>query len=100
MCVAHGLARHASHASPTAARARQADGSDELDFREFVVYVWNYCTLSTPALERFIFDTFDSRGKGAIGALLRRRRCWLSPPAACPPLMSPSCCAQAARSCA
>ena len=32
------------------------DGSGQIDFREFVIALWNYCTLGKPALIMFAFD--------------------------------------------
>jgi serine/threonine-protein phosphatase 2B regulatory subunit len=32
------------------------DGSGQIDFREFVIACWNYCTLGKPALIMFAFD--------------------------------------------
>ena len=42
------------------------DMSGEIDFREFVVAMWNYCTLSKPALCLFAFDLYDADSSGAI----------------------------------
>jgi len=42
------------------------DGSGQIDFREFVVSLWNYCTLGKPALIMFAFDLYDRDGSGAI----------------------------------
>eukprot|EP00639_Heterosigma_akashiwo_P031669 CAMPEP_0194672140 /NCGR_PEP_ID=MMETSP0295-20121207/6257_1 /TAXON_ID=39354 /ORGANISM="Heterosigma akashiwo, Strain CCMP2393" /LENGTH=370 /DNA_ID=CAMNT_0039555771 /DNA_START=135 /DNA_END=1244 /DNA_ORIENTATION=+ len=42
------------------------DGSGELDFREFVVSMWNYCTLAKNALVMFAFDLYDSDNSGVI----------------------------------
>eukprot|EP01041_Mallomonas_annulata_P007935 gene7935-16256_t len=42
------------------------DGSNTIDFREFVISLWNYCTLSKPALVIFAFDMYDKDSSGAI----------------------------------
>lgn len=49
------------------------DDSGELDFREFVVSLWNYCTFDAIALTSFAFDLYDLDGSGSIdGSELRR----------------------------
>ena len=35
------------------------DGSGELDFLEFAVGVWNYCTYDTRLITKLAFDIFD-----------------------------------------
>ena len=42
------------------------DGSGEIDFREFVVALWNYCTMGKSALTIFAFDLYDLDGSGEI----------------------------------
>lgn len=42
------------------------DGSGEIDFREFVVAMWNYCTLGKAALILFAFDLYDNDNSGKI----------------------------------
>ena len=42
------------------------DKSGEIDFREFVVAVWNYCTFSNEGLILFAFDLFDLDNSGEI----------------------------------
>ena len=42
------------------------DGSNEIDFREFVVALWQYCTLGRPQLVMFAFDLYDRDSSGAI----------------------------------
>ncbi|GMH75286.1 hypothetical protein TL16_g06709 [Triparma laevis f. inornata] len=42
------------------------DGSGQIDFREFVIALWNYCTLGKPALIMFAFDLYDQDGSGRI----------------------------------
>ena len=42
------------------------DDSGELDFREFVVSLWNYCTSDSYALMSFAFDLYDLDGSGMI----------------------------------
>lgn len=44
------------------------DSSGQIDFREFVLSLWNYCTLSKTTLEIFAFDLYDIDSSG-----------WLSP---------------------
>ena len=43
-----------------------ADGSGEIDVREFFVTTWNYCTLSKTALGLFAFDLYDRDDSGTI----------------------------------
>lgn len=42
------------------------DGSGEVDFIEFVLAVWNYCSFSHASLVRFAFDLYDIDGSGEI----------------------------------
>eukprot|EP00752_Nemacystus_decipiens_P017937 g16080.t1 len=42
------------------------DGSGSVDFREFVMSLWNYCTLSKAALIMFAFDLYDNDNSGEI----------------------------------
>ena len=42
------------------------DGNGVVDFKEFVVAVWNYCTLSPSALVHFAFDLYDRDESGWI----------------------------------
>lgn len=42
------------------------DGSGEIDFREFVVAMWNYCTLGKASLILFAFDLYDNDSSGHI----------------------------------
>jgi len=42
------------------------DGSGQVDFCEFVVCVWNYCSFDLPGLVKFAFGMFDLDGSGAI----------------------------------
>ena len=44
------------------------DGSGKLDFREFVMSLWNYCTLSKDTLVVFTFDIYDRDSSGEIEA--------------------------------
>lgn len=44
------------------------DNSGEIDFREFVVALWNYCTLGKATLVIFAFDLYDTDGSGIIDA--------------------------------
>lgn len=42
------------------------NGSGSVDFREFVISLWNYCTLSKAALVIFAFDLYDNDNSGGI----------------------------------
>mmetsp|Transcript_18568 Transcript_18568/g.25651 ORF Transcript_18568/g.25651 Transcript_18568/m.25651 type:complete len:415 (-) Transcript_18568:523-1767(-) len=42
------------------------DGSGEIDFREFVLSLWNYCTLSKSTLDLFAFDLYDVDSSGYL----------------------------------
>lgn len=42
------------------------DGSGEVDFIEFVLAVWNYCSFNHLSLVRFAFDLYDLDGSGEI----------------------------------
>jgi len=42
------------------------DGSGEVDFLEFVLAVWNYCSFTHSSLVRFAFDLYDLDGSGEI----------------------------------
>uniref|UniRef100_A0A7S1UAP5 EF-hand domain-containing protein n=1 Tax=Phaeomonas parva TaxID=124430 RepID=A0A7S1UAP5_9STRA len=42
------------------------DENGTIDFREFVVSVWNYCSLSQASLSMFAFDLYDRDGSGEI----------------------------------
>ena len=42
------------------------DGSGELDFVEFAVAMWNYCTISYTAMASFIFDLIDVDQSGEL----------------------------------
>lgn len=42
------------------------DGSGEVDYIEFVLAVWNYCSFSHTSLVRFAFDLYDLDGSGEI----------------------------------
>uniref|UniRef100_A0A7S1CAR3 EF-hand domain-containing protein n=1 Tax=Bicosoecida sp. CB-2014 TaxID=1486930 RepID=A0A7S1CAR3_9STRA len=42
------------------------DGSGQIDFREFVVSMWNYCTFTQQSLIEFAFDLYDLDGSGEI----------------------------------
>lgn len=44
------------------------DNSGEIDFREFVLSLWNYCTLSRASLVMFAFDLYDKDASGSITA--------------------------------
>lgn len=40
--------------------------SGKLDFQEYVIAVWNYCTLPKDGLARFAFDIFDVDNSGTL----------------------------------
>lgn len=42
------------------------DGNGTIDFREFVVALWNYCSLGRSTLPLFAFDTFDVDSSGRL----------------------------------
>lgn len=43
------------------------DSYGQLDFSEFFIGMWNYCTLDKAALHRFAFDLFDFDGSAELG---------------------------------
>lgn len=45
------------------------DGSGSVDFREFVLSLWNYCTLGKSTLVLFAFDLYDTDNDGCIDHL-------------------------------
>ena len=45
-----------------------SDGSGELDFREFAISLWNYCTSDKIALHSFAFDLYDVDSGGTVSA--------------------------------
>jgi len=46
---------------------RSGDSHLQLDFSEFFVGLYNYCTLTHDTLVKFAFDMFDATGDGNIG---------------------------------
>ena len=44
------------------------DNSGLIDFREFVISSWNYCTLGSTTLAQFAFDLYDRDNSGQIDA--------------------------------
>ena len=42
------------------------DNSGEIDLREFILALWNYCTLGKATLVIFAFNLYDSDGSGCI----------------------------------
>ena len=44
------------------------DRSGQIDFREFVIALWNYCTLSKATLAMFAFDLYDHDRSGVLDA--------------------------------
>lgn len=47
-------------------RVFDTDGSGQLDFREFVLATWNYCSMDQSILHYFAFQLYDSDGGGEI----------------------------------
>jgi Ca2+-binding EF-hand superfamily protein len=45
------------------------DNSGEIDLREFILALWNYCTLGKATLVIFAFDLYDSDGSGIIDGM-------------------------------
>eukprot|EP01032_Pedospumella_encystans_P023264 gene23264-26333_t len=43
-----------------------SDGSGKIDFKEFVLSVWNYCTISPSSLDMFTFDMYDNDKSGKL----------------------------------
>lgn len=43
------------------------DRSGQVDFREFVLSLWNYCTLTKATLDLFAFDLYDQDSSGELG---------------------------------
>eukprot|EP00924_Labyrinthula_sp_SR-Ha-C_P003328 snap_masked-scaffold_15-processed-gene-6.2-mRNA-1 protein AED:0.33 eAED:0.33 QI:0/0/0/0.25/1/1/4/0/318 len=48
--------------------AMDASGDNQVEFVEFFVGLWNYCTLGKESLAKFAFDLFDFDGSGSIDA--------------------------------
>jgi hypothetical protein len=44
------------------------DKSGELDFEEFVLAIYNYCTLSYQTLQQFVFELYDTNRNGELGS--------------------------------
>jgi Ca2+-binding EF-hand superfamily protein len=42
------------------------DGNGTIDFREFVIALWNYATLTPSSLVLFAFDMYDKDGSGVL----------------------------------
>lgn len=42
------------------------DKSGEIDFKEFVLALWNYCTLTGADLDMFAFELYDKDGGGSL----------------------------------
>lgn len=45
-------------------RLLDKDRSGQLDFTEYIVAIWNYCSLDKNALTAFTFQIFDTDGSG------------------------------------
>jgi len=43
------------------------DKSGKVDFREFLMCTWNYCTVGDASLDLFAFDLYDEDGSGRLG---------------------------------
>lgn len=52
------------------------DGSGKLDFKEFLLGVWNYSTYSSRQIARVAFSFFDVDKKGVID-MVRHTHHWL-----------------------
>lgn len=48
--------------------AMDTSGDNNIGFVEFLVGLWNYCTLEHDTLVKFSFDMFDIDGSGSIDA--------------------------------
>jgi Ca2+-binding EF-hand superfamily protein len=48
-------------------RVFDTDGSGKVDFREFVLACWNYCSMDMTFLPYFAFSLYDLDGGGEIG---------------------------------
>ena len=44
------------------------ENTGRIDFREFLLSIWNYCTLSKASLELFTFDLYDEDGTGLLSS--------------------------------
>ncbi len=44
-----------------------ANASGKIDFREFILSLWNYCTLTKATLDIFTFDLYDEDSSGELG---------------------------------
>ena len=49
--------------------AMDISGDNKVEFVEFFIGLWNYCTLEKDSLLKFSFDLFDLDGSGEIGRL-------------------------------
>lgn len=52
--------------APAARPIADEDQSGEIDFREFVVCCWNYCSFDMLSLVTFAFNMFDLDGSGEL----------------------------------
>lgn len=43
-----------------------SNGTGKIDFREFVLSLWNYCTLAKATLDIFTFDLYDADASGVL----------------------------------
>ena len=43
-----------------------ANKSGKLDFEEYLIAIWNYCSLSKDGLAKFAFDIFDVDNSGSL----------------------------------
>ena len=43
-----------------------SNGTGKIDFREFVLALWNYCTLAKATLDIFTFDLYDADASGVL----------------------------------
>ena len=45
-------------------RLLDKDRSNELDFTEYLIAIWNFCSLNKDSLAAFTFQIFDTDGSG------------------------------------
>ena len=55
-----------THFTERVFRLFDQDGSGRVNFREFVLSIWNYCTLTQASLDLFTFDLYDEDGTGIL----------------------------------
>jgi hypothetical protein len=50
-------------------RAADENKNGEVDFREFVLACWNYCSMDARALARFTFGLYDVTRRGLLSSV-------------------------------